>query len=107
VVQLHEDSDSARGISVLQSLLYFLKSFWEQMLLRYVLLITPTVFSPWHFSLPFHMSCSCLKEHYKFSLLPELCLSNAVWGDRLQFPEDNLNISLIIPDVDTTVAYPR
>lgn len=34
-------------------------------------------------------------------------MSNAVWGGRLEFPEENLNISLIIPDVDTTVTYAR
>lgn len=34
-------------------------------------------------------------------------MSNAVWGDRLEFPEYNLNTSLIIPDIDTTVSYAR
>lgn len=61
---------------------------------------------PWHFSF-FHMACSCLKEQYMFSLLPELCLSNAIWGDRLELPKDNLNISLIIPGVDATVTCAR
>lgn len=77
------------------------------MLLWYMLPVTPTVFFPWHFSFPFHMACSCLKEQYIFGLLTELCLSNAVWGDRLEFPEYNLNTSLIIPDIDTTVSYAR
>lgn len=31
-------------------------------------------------------------------------MSNTVWGDRLEFPEDNPSTSLIILDIDTTTC---
>lgn len=77
------------------------------MLLRSVLLITPAIFFPWHFVLPFHMACSCLKAQYLFRLLlePKGCITLSGWQTEL--PEDNLKHQPDYPDVDTTATYDR